>query len=652
MQIKLIRLELKNFKSVANFSLNLDGHSATISAQNGAGKTTIADAFFWLLTGSDSAGRAKFGIITQDSTGHEKQGLEAVVSAELSIDGDKINLERRLCQKWTKKRGQAEQEFSGHETKFRWDDVPIKKKEFDAKLSEIIPANLVRVLADVHYFNATLKPDARRNILLDLLGSIDDEKIIEAYPELKDLPEIMGDKSPDDAKKVAVARRKAANALLRELPTRIDTLKKSVPDKTGDEAELKSQLDTIDYEIAGLKAKKSNLGTDIGRAEKEKEILRLEADMANIENQLANNARVETIRLKSQLSDNQSKIDASKKHIEMLQKNIAMLQEDIAENEKKRAELAADYKAAKIEIFQATEKCYACGSPLTQGLKDKQEHEFNRRKSEAIKSINAKGQALFAEFEKIKKRIDDAESEINRTVGHISRYEGRSKEIKDKIHKINNSCQAEMDEKTADIATRLAELSAQLAGDDGATDDEKKVIDISILNMNTQKEAVEKQIRQIERAKDIEPQVEEYQRQLTIAASEYENAERAIYLLEQYSMRRAEFVEDSVSDKFSMVKWRLFDMQINEGIKEICEATVGGIDYSTNLNTGAKINAGLDCINVLSQHYKIEMPIFVDNAESVTSWLDSGRQIIRLVADGNYKKLEVNNATTPLPDYN
>jgi hypothetical protein len=57
---------------------------------------------------------------------------------------------------------------------------------------------------------------------------------------------------------------------------------------------------------------------------------------------------------------------------------------------------------------------------------------------------------------------------------------------------------------------------------------------------------------------------------------------------------------------------------------------------------GAKINVGIDIINTLSDAYGVRVPLFVDNAESVTKLESSSSQIIRLVVSENDKELRVN----------
>ena len=62
------------------------------------------------------------------------------------------------------------------------------------------------------------------------------------------------------------------------------------------------------------------------------------------------------------------------------------------------------------------------------------------------------------------------------------------------------------------------------------------------------------------------------------------------------------------------------------------------------MNNAARINVGLDIINTLSEHYGITAPIFIDNAEAVTSLIQTAGQQIRLIVSEKDKQLRVETA--------
>ena len=113
-----------------------------------------------------------------------------------------------------------------------------------------------------------------------------------------------------------------------------------------------------------------------------------------------------------------------------------------------------------------------------------------------------------------------------------------------------------------------------------------------------------------------------------------------LYLAESFTRHKARFVEDSINSLFSMARFRLFREQANGGLEERCDVVFNGVPY-IGLNNGAKINVGIDIINTLSRHYGVTVPLFVDNAESVTHLQMCGAQVIRWVVSENDKELRM-----------
>ena len=141
-----------------------------------------------------------------------------------------------------------------------------------------------------------------------------------------------------------------------------------------------------------------------------------------------------------------------------------------------------------------------------------------------------------------------------------------------------------------------------------------------------------------ERVKELEAQEKKL-------AAEYEQLEQGIYLCEVFIKTKVNMLTDKINDKFQNVRFRLFIEQQNGGVKEDCEVMIpaeGGrmVPYVFS-NNAARINAGLEIIDALSTHWGITMPVFVDNAESVTRLLNMNTQVIRLVVSEADKTLRL-----------
>lgn len=124
--VKLLKLYVENFRGIKNFVLTPDGRSATVQGGNGTGKSTLMAAFLWLLTGKDAQGRENYNVFPLGTDGNRLSGCSPTVTATLSMpDGHTLILQRSICERWTKRRGSAETEYNGDETRYFIDEVPV-----------------------------------------------------------------------------------------------------------------------------------------------------------------------------------------------------------------------------------------------------------------------------------------------------------------------------------------------------------------------------------------------------------------------------------------------------------------------------------------------------------------------------------------------
>jgi hypothetical protein len=135
--------------------------------------------------------------------------------------------------------------------------------------------------------------------------------------------------------------------------------------------------------------------------------------------------------------------------------------------------------------------------------------------------------------------------------------------------------------------------------------------------------------------------IKELASQQKTCAAKFEELEESLFIMDEFIRAKVSMLEEKVNDKFSMAKFTLFETQINGALNEVCTVTYDGVPWNAGLNNSAKINVGIDIINVLSEFYGLRMPIFIDNAESVTKIINTKSQIIKLVVDETCKQLTV-----------
>ena len=134
----------------------------------------------------------------------------------------------------------------------------------------------------------------------------------------------------------------------------------------------------------------------------------------------------------------------------------------------------------------------------------------------------------------------------------------------------------------------------------------------------------------IKRNGEIQTRIADLESKEKLLATEFEKFQEELFLIEEFIRAKVSMLTDAINSKFKMARFKLFDVQINGGINECCEATYNGVPYAS-LNHGAQVNVGLDIINTIAEYAGFAPFIFIDNCESLTSVIETRGQQIRLI---------------------
>ena len=147
MRMTIDRMTISNFKGIRELSIDF-GDVTRISGMNGTGKTTIPDAFSWVLWNKDSRGNAPgsydFREKPLDENGDEIHNLDTTVELFCKLDGQPFNLRRTQRENWVKKRGSAESVYQGNISTYWINDVETKLTDFKARISQITSEEVFR----------------------------------------------------------------------------------------------------------------------------------------------------------------------------------------------------------------------------------------------------------------------------------------------------------------------------------------------------------------------------------------------------------------------------------------------------------------------------------------------------------------------------
>lgn len=642
--MKLIRLHLSNFKGIRDFTLDAQGRSINVYGDNATGKTTIMDAFLWLLYGKDSQNKADFEIKTLGLDGEPLHGLDHTVEAELKIDGQSLTLRKTYHEVYTKRRGSAHQELTGHTTEHYIDGVPVQKKEYDAKIAEIADESVFKLLTSPSYFNEQLHWRDRRKLLLEICGDISDKDVIASDKALARLPEIIGKRSLEDHKKIIAARRAEINKELERIPVRISEVERNLPDTTGLVPEV------LDSDIARLRSKQHELEQQLVRIESGGEAAEVRKQIAEIEAKLLELKSEVRGEVDQAIAEKRRELNSSVGAIEMLRLKLPSLEKqrlahraEIERLQERNESLRSDWHRINSEQLDVklNDTCPCCGQALPaeqlEAAHEKALADFNRSKAERLEAINAEGK-------RNNERIAESQAEIEKLGAEKARIDNELSKLSRQV----DALQAEIDNLTANVTDvddhpeylKLQETKAALQDKLATLQSDQAAAKADI---KAQIDAVRADIRTLETSKlqlqqreQGEKRIAELMQQERDLAAEFERLEEELYLTEQFVRAKVAMLEERINSKFKLARFKLFETQVNGGLTEVCETTYKGVPYSGGLNNAARIAVGIDIIQTLSQHYGFSAPIFVDNAEAIVSLPDVDSQIIALyVSEGD-----------------
>lgn len=639
--IKIKKLTLENFKSHKSLTLELNGRNASIYGDNATGKTSVYDALTWLLFGKDSKGNGEKNIEIKplDANGEIRDHLaETAVEAVLLVDGEEIALRRTLKEIWTTKRGSSEQTYDGNTSEYYIDGVPVKKYTFSDKVGGLVSEDTFRLLTSVSHFADGISWQDRRAVLFKVAAVADDAYIMAQDARFQPLAVCMGKLSVEDYKKKLAAEKRGFVVDKTEIPARISECQKTIEDVQGiDFEKAAAELEFLNGKREALETQLLSIEHDTASEKKRMEIreARLELQQLDTENkafrasQMANapdlaGLRTNLTRLQTQLGAKNFSRSAEMDYVKSLDKDIAAARER--------------WIAVNGESFIAS-NCPTCGQALPaaqlQAAKDNFEAQKAKRLREIEQTANAsKGAKAAAEarVETATQELAVLESEIIKATDAITAAESNI------IHLVDMEGYAE---RKAAVEAHIRVLEGELADMAQSVAGIKSDLQKQISDVNAEAEKQREIISQKMLLEYSSSRVKELQEDAKNTAAALEAVENMLYLIEEYTRYKTQYVEDSINSMFRVAKFRLFREQANGGVEDRCDVVYEGVPY-INLNNGAKINVGIDIINTLSTAYGVSVPLFVDNAESVTRLEHSNNQIIRLVVSEEDKELRVN----------
>lgn len=646
MKIEIKNLKITNFKGIKSLEFNFNDQT-TIEGQNKTGKSTIVDAVIFLLHGKNAEDKKDFCIKPLDKDNNVIPKLENIVEANLLIDGLSTILKKTHREKWQKKHGDLESSFIGNETLYEINGVPKKQKEYHEFVNGLIDEKLFKLVTSPTYFNS-LHWDIRRQMLIDLVGNINDNDVIEMMPNVEHGDTILfflnQNKTLIDAKKEISAKTKRIKSELALIPSRIDEAQRNKPDVL-DFAKLNKDLEVKQTELAKIdkKLQDKSEATKLfyeDKSSKQKEVGEINEAIVKLKNDNASDFNSKKQEITNSLTINRRELELlvapKTAHLTSYENVVNKLTEA---NKLLRQEWD-DINDSVFEINESDKICPTCKQELSNlaEVSETLKENFNLENIKKKEKITTEGKENAAE---IKLSLTKIEEHIDSVV----KFDTESINIGQSIKNLETQL----------LNLTLPPLNSVELGDLNTKKESKELeIDSMIpidnpFELNEQKKGINQEIDALKaellketRINEINNRVQELNNSEKEKAQAIADLERTELAIMNFVQTKMSFIEDKVNGMFELCKFKMFETQINGARKEACETLVNGVPYNSDLNTGHKVLGGLDIIKTFSKHYNISAPVFVDNAESVTEeFPQMDAQMVYLYAKKGVKTLKI-----------
>lgn len=679
--IELKKIHIQNFKGCVDKTISF-GDNTRIFGANATGKTTVFDALSWLLFNRDSLGNTQFDIRQKDKDGNIVHHIEIDVQATIMIDGNEYVLRKVQKEKWVKKRGADTREFQGNVNEFEINGYPKSEKEFKSFMSEIIDEKVFNLVTNPVAFNS-LPWKEQREMLMKFVGDFTDIQIAESYGDKFNslIPELRIASTDDILKKYTKAR-STMNKEMVEIPARIDEVSKQLVnvdvgalevERAAKEVELKR----VEDELSGGSSKLEEVN------QKRQAVVELKFKLSEIRNN-------ETEKLMSSKRDALNMVNGKESVVTSIKNKITNLEAEISQAEAERSKAESnkqnfgyEWRKEKASVFPAmtpypeyielpelTEEdltCPTCGQSIPKEVREKRISDYEDRKRKSLESyqiekaeykeryladkekfeknrennlrvITEKGQAAADCVRTYQKMIDERKNVINQLLSDMEIVEKELAEAKKVLEKIPTVADVTENKEYSNIQSQIELLESEiekLSKESAGTTELKAKREV----LKDEITEIDQKIKSADNTK-INARIAELEAEKKEVGQKIAEQEQMIDLTEEFIRAKMNRISSVINERFGgRVTFKLFEVQINSGIRETCECQWDG---RTNMSNGESIVAGMYICKALSELYEVSCPLFVDNSEAVSDgrFPDMNCQVIKLLVS-NDKELKV-----------
>lgn len=650
--MRIKTLHISNFKGCREAVIKFADGITRIYGANGTGKTTLFDAFYWLLWGKDSLDRTQSGTVSFYPFDPEKQGEilhNVIVSVEAELELEDafgglhgVTLRRVMKEKWTTPKGTETPRFTGNETEFYIDGLQVQAKQFDIWVKENFDPELFRLTSNPKNF-PTLPWQKQREILMQLAGEISIDDVISADNTLEPLRAELANRKPEELKKLWSQQQKAATKDIEKAQLLINENRKQL---VVIENEGKVRLDLETQRMLALKPldkarqEKADILAGTAVAKKEAEAAALKAKLETI--RAERRAEISEVRkpFDEKIAALEAEAKAAAETVKPYRQQVVNCDNKIRELEEKLEALQGSWESVDNEIFN--DSCPCCHRPYPPEQIAEQQAAFNQSKAERLAKIDQDGQRTADSLEAAKQERDTAMKEVQRLSKlDLEMPDKRSELMKKREEAVQALPPYENRPDWFAASEDLKRINHEI--EELKIDVKLKLQDVDKLIENAEKPVrdIDTQLAQINAQAATRERIAGYESQVKNLRLQQDDLSYKLALIKKYDEAKAVITTQRVKAILPGMDFRLFNYNsTNEGYSETCELVKDGTPYA-NLSNGEKIAVGCELIAAISRHFGVNNPVWIDNAEATTKHLETNGQTILLRVNAADKELRI-----------
>lgn len=656
-KILIDKICLRYFKGVENKEIVLGDNINVVKGRNGIGKSTIADAISWVLFGTNQAGATKFGIKTKDKDGREIEDVAHSVEISLSVQDEQ---EGMMCYVLTRTLTETRKNDGSVTNNYTYKvDGEVETAGDFKKVVDAICLEEVFRLCSSPYSFTQMDWSEQRKRLNEMFGVPSVEDVTGGDKKYDAIKELLEKEDIDKVLKHLNYKRKEVQKNLDEVPVRLEALKNVLPkaedwaaveklilEKRKEITETRKNLNTIDNGGADFIRKYQNIST-LNLDHKRKRIMEESAQL-RLGEIIKANAEAKTA-CKKAVAEAEQTVEDLQVKIKSLDESIERCNARLNELETAKADGKEKWKLIKARTWEWNEDyafCPTCKQALpenqVQKIMEESKKAFLNSQAADLKKLGDDAARIKEEVKKCEENTEYFKTQQKATQTQLDKAEAELIEARKALEK-----QTKKEEEKVSVETLLAEkpeykqvcdrikkieAEQEKPADEGMSEEDKKLkvdVEKKLKDLESERKVLASRLAVKAQWEKVNAHIVGLQEERTQWKEQIDALDEKIKAASDFQKRSCEVLEENVNRRFKLVRWKMFRRQLDGTDKPWCECSVDGVPYS-DLNTAAKINAGLDITNTLKRHYGVDVPCVIDNAETVQEPLYEGGQQIRL----------------------